>query len=216
MEDFETLKQQLIELSLLKSALSVLDWDTQVYMPKGGSVLRSQTIAHLTSLIHQQFISKEFEKNILAVKKLSVDKKLDPTQEVIFKEVFREFEKEKKLPAEFVKELAQITSEGHHIWMDARAKSDFKHFAPTLEKIVEMKRKQAEYWGYTDSPYDALLDIFEPNMTSRELEQIFTPLKEFLISFIQKINTSKVKINSKKITGNFPIEKQKEFLDFTS
>jgi len=125
--------------------------------------------------------------------------------------VRREFEREKKLPVEFVKELSHICSRAQNVWAEARKKSDFKIFLPYLKRIVELKRKEAKIVGFKKNPYDALLDAYEPYMTTEEVAIIFEDLKKFLVLFLKKIQKSKVKINPKILEGNFPTNKQLDF-----
>jgi carboxypeptidase Taq len=73
-----------------------------------------------------------------------------------------------------------------HKWIEARSKSDFALFAPYLEKVVSMSRQMAEYLGYTAHPYDALLDLYEEGLTTADVTQIFTELKEPLISLLKE------------------------------
>ena len=129
----------------------------------------------------------------------------------IVREVWRDVSREEKLPVEFVKELTQVTSEAYHVWMDARRKKDFKLFAPHLTKIVALKRREAELVGFAQSPYDALLDTFEPYATTQEIAVALGDLKNFLAPFLVKIRNSKAKVSREAIAGDFDIEKQKAF-----
>lgn len=209
---FNEFKKKLIEIRRLQSTAALLHWDQQVYMPPGGADERSKTIAALVGLIHQKFISKEFERNLLILKKKQ--SVLNSKQKAVVREVWRDFSREKKIPQKFVEELAQATSIGHNIWKEARKKSDFNLFAPQLKKIIRLKRREAEYVGYKNSPYDALLDVYEPGVTSEEISITFFELRAFLVSFIKKIKNSSVKINPNRIKGNFDIEKQKNISKF--
>jgi carboxypeptidase Taq len=204
-------KEKLREINHVEAALAVLSWDQEVFMPEKGINLRAETISNLAGLIHEKFTSSDFEKLLLKVKKLADDNKLNDEEFCIVKEVWREFEREKKLPIKFVRELSQVCSEGQNVWAQARRKSDFQIFLPHLKKIVELKRKEAEYVGYKKNPYDALLDEYEPYMTTEEMAVIFEELKRFLIPFIRKIKKSKVRINPGMIRGKFPTGKQFDF-----
>ena len=68
-------------------------------------------------------------------------------------------------------DFARLTSKALPIWVDARRQSDFTLFSPALEKIIAMCRQQADYLGYTDHPYDALLDIYEEGLTTAEVTE---------------------------------------------
>ncbi len=213
---FEDLKNRLSELSHLGSAVALLHWDQEVYMPKKGAAFRAKTISNLVGIFHEKFISAEFEKLLKKIAKLEKDKKLNENERVIFSETWRQFSREKKLPAEFVKELAETCSNAQSVWAEARKKSDFNLFVPYLKKIVELKRREAQLIGFKDSPYDALLDEYEPQMTSQEISIIFFELREFLVGIIGKIKKSKIKINPKALYGEFSLEKQKKLNQFVS
>ncbi|MCK9379315.1 MAG: carboxypeptidase M32 [Candidatus Moranbacteria bacterium] len=211
---FKEFREKLLELWHLNSALAVLSWDQEVNMPENGADLRAKTIASLAGLLHGKFVSKEFSTVINKVKKFSDNGELNKKETAIFREVWREFSREEKLSSEFVEELAELCSKSQSVWSEARKKSNFKIFQPYLEKIVELKRKEAKFVGYEKSPYDALIDTYEPGMTSEELSVIFYELKIFLVDILQKIKKSKKKIDARKLKGNFPIEKQEKLNKF--
>lgn len=216
--EFTTL---LFELYQLKSVFALLDWDTQVNMPEKGSQRRGETVAYLAGLLHHKFVSREFENLLKSVRKLNQEGKLDEKQSAVVREVYREFTREKKLPENFVRELAQVTSQAHQVWTRARKENKFHSFLPYLERIIDLKRREAEYVGYRQSPYDALLDTYEPGAKATEIDIIFTDLKEFLVPFLKKIQKTKSpsktrlasggKIQIKSLKGNFLLEKQKEW-----
>lgn len=206
---FDDFKNQLVELSHLKSALSVLHWDTAVYMPERGNVPRAATISHLAGELHEKFLSPKFKSSLNKVKSQMDAGKLTPEESAIVREVWREFEREEKLPVEFVKELTRVTSEARQVWAEARKKSDFKIFLPDLKKIVELKRKEANLVGFQNSPYDALLDTYEPYTSTEEITVVLEELKGFLAALLKKIQNSKVNINPNILKGDFDIEKQK-------
>lgn len=212
----EKFKKELLEISYLGSAVAVLHWDQEVNMPPKGNELRAKIIANLVGELHNKFTSSSFEKSLLILKKKFDAGKLNDEDSCIVREVWREFSREKKMPLNFVKELAETTAKAQMIWAEAREKKDFKLFLPELKKIVELKRKEAKLVGYKGSPYNALLDTYEPYMSIEEIEMIFSELKDFLIPFLAKIKKSKVRINKNVLRGNFPIEKQIKFNEFVA
>ncbi len=208
----DELKNRLTEITHLGSTIAVLNWDQQVFMPAKGAEMRAKTIAHLSGLYHMTLIAIDSD-GLLTNLKSDLDlerKQFSPKDRVIISETWRSFEREKKLPEAFVKELSQTVAEAHTVWVEAKNSNNFKLFQPWLEKIVALKRKEAKYVGYEESPYDALIDLYEPGMTADRAAVILNDLKDFLIPFIEKIKKSKVKLNPKKIQGKFPIQKQKE------
>lgn len=208
-------KEELAEIYHLQSALAVLRWDEDVYMPPKGSDIRGKTIASLAGMLHDRFVSPQFSRLVRSAKKELDAGRLDEDNACIVREVWREFSREKKLPTEFVKELAETTSKSVAAWKVAREKKDFKRFAPVLRKVVELERRQAEYLGYKSSPYEALLDIYEPGASLEDLEMTFFELRDFLVPFLGRIMGSKVRIKGlpKK---DYPLAAQEEFNRFVA
>lgn len=208
------LKTRLRELAYLASARALLHWDQETYMPKKGVGKRAETIAYLTGLLHEKFLAKDFEELLLRSKAELEEGRLGEMDAAIVRETFREFEIEQKLPLGFVKELARVTSGAQSAWVEAREKSDFSAFRPHLERVVALKQKEANYLGYPNSPYDALLDLYEPGATTAEISVILQDVKKFLVPFIEKIVSSGVSVDPKMITGRFPRRKQERFIRF--
>lgn len=209
MDLFLKFKKKLLELYYLKSVLAILEWDKRTYTPSQGFPLRVSIITYLTKLLHQKFLSSEFENLLIKLKEK--EEKLSFEQKAILREIWRNFSREKKLPLKFIEELTKVTSRAYKVWVKAKEKSDFKLFSPYLKKIIALKIKEAKLVGFQESPYDALLETYEPYLTSKKTSSIFEELKNFLLPFIEKITHSKIKINPKILEGNFDIERQKEF-----
>ncbi|HWF12298.1 MAG TPA: carboxypeptidase M32 [Candidatus Acidoferrales bacterium] len=208
---FSAFQQKLIDIAQLKSAFAVLNWDKDVFMPPKGSGPRAAMLGYLAGELHDKVLSQEFRDLLREAKAASEANELSAGDRAIVREVWRDVNREEKLPVEFVKELAQVTSEAYHVWMNARKQKDFKLFAPHLTKIVALKRREAELIGYKQSPYDALLDTFEPYATTEEITVALGDLRNFLAPFLVKIKKSKAKITRDAIAGAFDIEKQKAF-----
>src|SRR5579859_642060 len=166
---FSALHQKLNDIAQLKSAMAALNWDKDVFMPPKGSGPRAAMLSYLAGELHEKFVSKEFLALLRESKAAADSGGLTHGESAIVREVWRDVSREEKLPVEFVKELAQVTSEAYLVWVDARQKRDFKLFAPYLTKIVAMKRREADLVGFQQSPYDALLDTFEPYATTVEI-----------------------------------------------
>jgi hypothetical protein len=82
----------------------------------------------------------------------------------------RDFDKATKLPEELVTEISRVTSLAQEEWAKAREANEYSHFAPWLERILDLQRRTAEALGYEDRLYDALLNQYEYGMTSAELD----------------------------------------------
>lgn len=213
-KDYSKLLQQSHHARVLVGIAHLLDWDQETYMPPGGAANRAVQLATLAGLIHEQKSGKKFksalEKLIDIPKGTILAKNLSPEKQAALREWRRDFIQENSLPKKFVKDFAKLSSESVVAWRDAKKDNSFKKFAPYLEKIVAMSRKKADYLGYKDHPYDALLDHYEPGMTTAEVSKIFSSLKTAVVDLLKRISHAK-KIDDSFLHGNFPHDKQLEF-----
>ncbi len=210
----EELKKRLKEIAHLEVIRSLLFWDQEVNVPPKGADIRAAAIAELSGIIHEKFIALDEDGLLTKLEKQFESKKLKGKEAVIVAETWRSFARQKKLPKAFVQELAAVESKAQSVWAEARKQNDFKLFLPWLEKIVALKQKEAKLVGYKNSPYDALLDVYEPGMTTQEIVTIFDDLKDFLIPFIKKVRAKEAKVNLSKTKGKFSLDKQATFNAF--
>ena len=160
-KNLEIIQNYQKEVILLGQVGGLLDWDLQTYMPKKAAESRAEQSALVSSLLHQKMISDEFFKAVEELKKENLDQR---TKRLIEK-LDKELSKSRKLPASFVEELSKTTSLAFSGWLLARTKNDFKIFKPHLEKVIVLKRKQADYLALSKVRYNTLLDDYEEGMT---------------------------------------------------
>jgi carboxypeptidase Taq len=194
-EKYKELKELSVRIHTYGSVLSLLHWDQETYMPPGGIAPRSQQIAQMSSLIHEEKTSRKFknllEKLIHLPSGKPKIKGLSKLQLVALREWRRDFLRATKVPSEFVKTFSQVTSEASQVWATAKKENNFKLFAPFLEKIIDLSRKKAAHYGFSEHPYDALLETYEPCMTTQKVGAIFSGLKKELTALLKKIKAAR-------------------------
>jgi len=200
--------------AILSSTEQIIGWDQETYMPSGAITIRSLQLEQLASLVHKQKTSPAFAKALGKLIDLSTGEilanNLSSRQISAVKEWRRDYLKMVKLPASFVRTFSKVTSTAIHTWARAKTENNFRAFAPHLEKIVTLSRKKAEILGYHDHPYDALLDLYEPEMTSGYLTPLFARLKTSLAQLLKEIST-RPQIRQDFLHQHFPKDKQIEF-----
>ena len=200
--------------ALLSGIGMLLEWDQETLMPKGGIELRSKQSELIAGLLHKEKTGKEFEQALQSLIDLEtgtiLDHSLTARQKASVRELRRDYLKEAKLPIEFIEKWTMTTSAATHAWSEAKNNDDFKAFQPHLEKIVELSKQKAELLGYTEHPYDPLIDYFEPTMTTAEVVILLKRLKIPLLDLLKKIQTKHIPDSSflKKV---YPLDKQLEF-----
>jgi carboxypeptidase Taq len=206
------LRQHLIELSHLKHALTILHWDNELFLPELARSRRSETINYLTNLVHDRFTSDPFQTILAHAYDALRRNLLNDTDAAIVREVWRESSREKKLTPLFVQQLTEATTIGYHAWHEAKTTKDFSLFLPVLKRIVLLKQEEAQLIGYSESPYDALLDTYEPNLTTAATTSMLSELTSFLIPFLKTIQSTPPTPPPPWFHGSFDIHTQKEFV----
>ncbi len=209
---------KLREIHHLRDAAAVLSWDQETYMPEGSGKIRAEQLATLQTLAHNQFISSEIESLLGSLIDIETGtllpqhhNSLDDASQALLRETWRDFSRAKKLPSAFVNELERECSLAQQVWGEARKTNDFQRFLPSLERLVQLKRQEADYLGFTDTPYNALLDSFEPGSTVAQLRPLFAELRTHLIRLLDHIRNSSIQPNPNLLTQPFDTTKQMEF-----
>jgi hypothetical protein len=175
--DLRPLTTHLIEIAHLHSAAALLSWDQETYMPRGGAATRAETLAALQGTAHDRFISSTTEDLLARWIDLETGAMFDPEPQpaarALLREVFRDYRRAKRLPTAFVSLLEKTCALAQEAWLEARDARQFSRFLPFLEQVVTLKREEAALLGYSDTPYDALLDVFEPGMTTARVATLF-------------------------------------------
>jgi carboxypeptidase Taq len=122
----------------------------------------------------------------------------------------RSYDQNTRLPEEFVAEFSRLTSQAQMAWLKAREQSDFAIFQPLLERLVVMARQQAEYLGYKNHPYDALLDLYEEGLTTCQVEEMFAELQAPLVGLVKRFAG---RLTPLSFSENFSPEGQERFAE---
>lgn len=214
----EPLTTRLVEIRRIQSAASVLSWDQETYMPAGGGVARAEQIATLEGLAHQKLVSEDVERLLVkwidparAEAAESSGDGWDEPSRALLRESWRDFSRAKKLPPDFVIRLSRECSLAQQAWVTARQESLFSKFLPSLKTILGLKQEEAQYLGYAKSPYDALLDTYEPGATVAQLAPLLTRVRERLVPLLQRVQSSPVTIDDSCLHQSFDQAKQMEF-----
>jgi carboxypeptidase Taq len=188
-EKLTQLKEILGEVADLHHAVSVLDWDQQVNMPRKGGAARGQQVSTLSKLAHQRSTSQEVGRLIEDVKREFTDP--DSDEAALARVAARDYDKATRVTAEFVAEQAIVVTRAFDAWVEARANSDFSIFRPHLEKVVEMMQRYIQFFPPAEHPYDTLLDDYEPGMKTSDVKKIFNNLRPKQVELIKAIKSAK-------------------------
>jgi carboxypeptidase Taq len=208
---YEELIQRTRESALLSSSSELLSWDEQIYMPPGGAEYRGQQLALLAGLHHERETNPRMGELLAVLEGSSlISDPLSPAA-VNVRELRRAYDRLTRLPRRLVEELAGVVPVAQQAWVSARQRADFAVFHPWLEKMVALKRQEAEALGYEKVAYDALLDEYEPGVHSEDLALLFETLRQELVPLVAELTYNAPKPRTAVLRREFPIERQRMF-----
>jgi carboxypeptidase Taq len=204
------LRERLAELDDLRLTAGLLNWDQQTMMPTRGGPRRADTLATLERISHARFVSAETGRLLAAADAELGGEDPDSDDVRLVALVQRRWDKARRVPTELAAELAKAASVGQEAWIAARRDQDFDAFAPYLETNVELARRYAECFEDFDCAYDALLDDYEPQMSSARVARLFDELKRALVPLIAQL--AQRDLDSSVLHGNFPVQTQRQLV----
>jgi len=174
MTAYDELMKKIKDIDIISQIGSLLSWDQEVMMPPKAALLRAEQLAYLSSIRHEKMTD---EKIGTLLERLEKDNNLDEIQIGNIRLIRNSYDKATKLPNDFVIELAKHRSMSMITWTEAREKDDFSIFRDDLEKMISLVRREADYLGYDEVRYDALLDNYESGLTVSKLDPLFRSLR---------------------------------------
>ncbi len=196
---YEQYKAQMSKLADLSGAMATLHWDQEVNMPKNGAASRGKQIATLSAITHEQFTNEKIGNLLNRMERMT---SLDNAQKKNIAITRKQYDKATRFDEAFVIKRSQAISHAFASWIAARQADDYGIYKDALQEIIDIKKEEAKIIGYKDHPYDALLDEYEPGLTTARVTEIFDHVKSELKPLLKKIRKSK-KISTKILKGHF-------------
>lgn len=188
MRVYDKYRNKMRKVADINHAIAVLSWDKEVNLPKESAPHRSQQVATLAGMSHNEFVHPDFGQML---ERLSRMKSLSPKEAKNVDVTLDAYRKATKFTEDFVIRKSKIESTAYHAWLKAREANDYAVFKDALKDLVELKKEESKKLKDADHPYDPLLDIYEPGLTVAQLEPIFTGIKKDLKKLIKKIKKKK-------------------------
>jgi len=215
MEPREIILKELLEASHLQGIEALLGWDQETYMPEGAGEARSEQVAYITTLMHSKLVGEPLKNALEELIDLETGElrimTLSDRETRQLKEIWRDYRQESLLPTAFVTTLAKHASVSQQAWVRARKDNNFAFFEPFLTKMVQLQKEKANYLAVGATPYDSLLDQFEPDMTSEKVAGLFAEIRDRLVPLIANIREVKHRVNGSILTREYDVDKQWDF-----
>lgn len=210
-ERFLDLKTRLAAIHDINKTASLLGWDQQVMMPRGGSGARAEQLATLGRLAHELFIDSAIGRLLDELAPYEASLPYDSDEASLIRVTRIDYDKARRVPAELRGDMARVSAHARDAWAQARATGDFGFFLPHLRKTLDLKFRYIECFDPSAEPYDVLLDDFERGTTTAEVRATFDSLKRAIVPLIEAIAARADAVSDACLHGAFPVAQQEAF-----
>jgi carboxypeptidase Taq len=193
----------------LSAAARKLGWDQKVTMPAGGAVDRGEELAVLAAVAHEIIASPCIADDLAAAANLE----LTPPQAANLREMRRLHMHAAGVPSQLVAVRETLSAACELAWRQARAIGDFKAILVTWEPLISVIREvgaaKAEALGVT--PYEALMDPYDPGRPLSQVNALFDDLEPFLKEVLPKAMAVQMAGGRPMLpAGGFPLHRQRQ------
>ncbi|MDE2164967.1 MAG: carboxypeptidase M32 [Alphaproteobacteria bacterium] len=205
---YAALESRFKRLGLVNEAVAMLNWDTAAMMPEGAAGARAEQLAELKVIAHELLADPRLADLLDG----AASDGLDDWQLANLNEMRRLWLHATAVPADLVAAYSRACSECEMAWRKARPANDFASIRPLLQRVLDLTREvaaaKASKLGV--SPYEALLDQFEPGGRITEIDQLFDHLAARLPALIEGALTVQAEQPApRRPAGPFPVESQR-------
>ena len=207
---YSELERRFRRLALINEARAMLHWDWATMMPAGGADARGEQLAELSVIAHEQITDPALSDLLDQADAEAC--RLSAWQRANLREMRREWRHAAALPSDLIEARSRATSVCEMIWREARPANDFARLVPSLNEVVHLTREiavaKSELMACT--PYDALLDRYEPDGRAAEIDVLFADLAKFLPDFTERaLDHQRRQVAPLPIPGPFPVDQQR-------
>ncbi|SON48778.1 carboxypeptidase M32 [Vibrio tapetis] len=208
MSYYKKLVDHNLKISRFNHLSAICGWDQAAMMPSGGNQARSEAMAELSVHVHtlstQPQLAEWFDK--------AEQESLSPTETASLREMKRTWNNSNVLPEALVEAKALAGSKCEHAWRSQRGQNDWQGFEKNWREVVELSREESQIRADAAglSPYDAMLDLYEPGTNTQFLEGLFGDVKTWLPNLIDQVIDKQNQEQIIQPSGTFPTQNQRE------
>jgi len=185
MRAYTKLKEIFKDASLSSDIAGILHWDMSTMMPSNSRSQRAEQLAYLSKLSHDKISSNEVRDLILEAK----SEELNQNETYNLREIEREHKLTSSVPSDLIQKISRTSAKCEGEWQDARKNSNFNLIKNSLGELIKLTKEEADILGkeFNLSPYEALVNKFEPGSNTKLIINVFDDLQQFLTPLIDTI-----------------------------
>ena len=186
---------------------SIAGWDQAAMMPSKGNEARAAAMAELQVLMHQTLTNPALKAQFEAAQSAN----LPEYDQANLNEMHRDWSMVNRLPQDLVEAQSLAGARCEHAWRTQRKANDWQGFLGNFREVVKLARQEAKLLADAtgSTPYEALMDKFEPGMAESAITSLFGEVKIWLPDLISKVIDKQASETVIQAIGPFPIEKQR-------
>ncbi|HEY7865828.1 MAG TPA: carboxypeptidase M32, partial [Psychromonas sp.] len=206
MKHYNKLSEHYKKIANFDHLASVAGWDQAVMMPAGGNESRAQAMAELSVHIHQLSTSEHLGELFADAEA----ENLSDIESASLREMKASWQKATVLPARLVEAKSLAGSKCEHAWRTQRGENDWQGFAKNFAEVVLLSKEEAGIRAdaANTTPYDAMLDLYEPGTSCEQLDGVFGNLKNWLPDLTRKIQQQQSSQSFIKPTESYTTKQQ--------
>jgi carboxypeptidase Taq len=211
MNAYEKLEARFRRLGAIEEAIGMLHWDAAAIMPPGGAAARSEQLATLRVIAHQQLSARETG-DLLAAAETDAGS-LGEWQRANLREMRRRWRHAAAVPEDLIEAVSRGRSGSEMTWRQARPANDFAAALPGLELVLALTREvaAAKAAALATTPYEALLDQYEPGGSTATIDLLFGEIAQFLPGLLDDVLTHQAaRPAPPQPRGPFPVATQRQ------
>jgi len=196
-----------IRLHRLGHLQSIAGWDQAANMPAKGNEARAAALAEMAALLHRMRTDGALADQLAR----AGQEPLDDLQRANLREIHRDWRSANALPESLVQRRSMATARCEHAWRSQRPANDWAGFLVNFRPLLAVAREEAALLSAQTglSRYDALMDQFEPGMTSATLDRVFGDVRQWLPGLIQQVRDKQAAEPLIEPVGPFPLAAQR-------
>jgi len=210
MQVYRSLEERFARINSIEDAIGILQWDAETMMPEGAADSRSDQLATLKGLAHELLTAPDMG-DLLAQAGEDGDQ-LNDWQRANLREMKRIYVHASAVPADLVEASSRAVSKAEMVWREARQNGDFALLLPHLAQVLAFQQQigQAKGQALELSPYDALLDSYDPGLRQAAIDPLFAELGAELPALIQEAQERQKELPAiQPLDGPFPVDDQR-------
>jgi len=182
---YDELTRAYARLYRLGHLQSLAGWDQAANMPPKSSAARAAALGEMAALLHRLRTDPVLAEAIARAEQES----LDEMQRANLREIRRDWRMANALPESLVHRRQIAASRCEHAWRTQRPANDWAGFLVNFREVLAIAREEAERLSQRLGlpRYDALMDRFEPGMTSAVVDRVFGDVRQWLPALVQRV-----------------------------